>query len=350
MVGAYLAFSYLFLASGVMVSGYVVEHYVASKRLIIRAGIVCLPLTLMMGWVESVELLVPLTSLLWFLGGMAFSALNSLASDLTPSESRGAYFSLLAMASPLGAIVGGLISGPIVDQWNYQALFIVMTGVSLLWPLSIWLLDTTPLTSASVVSNLPVSGTASLGDKHHRLSTNTKLLLFASLLAFIANFIGILGVSLSMDELGFNATEISSTAVIGGLVALPFIYGIGRLSDLLGRKLFWITCCVSGLVALWALPVANNLWHFWCVALLLRIFSTGNRGIGSAWVVDLSNGINSPKLIALFGTTTWVGGILGYLITGYGLLYWGGGITFSLALTFPLLAILFVIPLNAKRK
>jgi len=345
MVGAYLAFSYLCLALGVMSSGYIVGPQVSRKRLIIYSGLVCLPLTWLMGWVNSVELLIPITSLLWFLGGIAFSALNTLASDLTAPRSRGAFFSLFAMASPLGAIIGGLISGPVVDQWGYQTLFSLMTLVTLLWPLSICLLEV-PLDSVGPVNGVEPVSQAGKNEQSAPLNTNIVWLVLASLAAFTANFMGTLGVSLSMNELGFNATEITSTAVVGGLIALPFIYGIGRLSDLFGRKKFWLICCASGLVALYLLPTAVSLWNYWWVALLLRIFSTGNRGISNAWVVDLSNGLNVPKLIALLGSVTWVGGIVGYLMTGYGLSHWGRDMTFDVALLFSICAIIFVTPIK----
>jgi len=343
MVGAYLAFSYLCLAMGVMSSSYFVGQLVSRKRLIIYAGLVCVPLTWAVGWADSIELLIPLTSLLWFLGGVAFSALNTLASELTVPRSRGTFFSLFAMASPFGAIIGGLISGPVVDQRGYQTLFNLMTLVTLLWPFSIFLLDIPP---SGIGSNHQINRNIAHCEQGMPISTNIKWLLLASLAAFTANFMGTLGISLNMNKLGFSATEITSTAVVGGLISLPFIYGIGRLSDLFGRKAFWLVCCVSGLIALYLLPSAVSLWNYWWVALLLRVFSTGNRGISNAWVVDLSNGQNVPKLIALAGSATWVGGIIGYLITGYGLSNWGRDITFNVALFFSVCALLFVIPLK----
>ena len=343
MVGAYLAFSYLCLAVGGVSSSYFVGQQVSRKRLIIYAGLTCLPLTWAVGYADSIELLIPFTSLLWFFGGVAFSALNTLASELTAPSSRGAFFSLFAMASPLGAIIGGLISGPVVDQWGYQALFNLMTLVTLLWPLSIFLLDIPP---SSILSNHQINRHIAHREQRLPISSNIKWLLLASLAAFSANFMGTLGISLNMDKLGFSATDITSTAVVGGLISIPFIYGIGRLSDLFGRKTCWLVCCVSGLIALYLLPSAVSLWNYWWVALLLRVFSTGNRGISNAWVVDLSNGLNVPKLIALAGSVTWVGGIMGYLITGYGLSNWGRDITFDIALIFSICAILFVMPLK----
>jgi len=360
MVGAYLAFSYLCLALGVISSGYLVGQDVSRKRLIIYAGLVCLPLTWLMGWVNSIELLIPITSLLWFLGGIAFSALNTLASDLIAPNSRGTFFSLFAMASPLGAIIGGLISGPVVDQWGYQTLFSLMTLVTLLWPLSIWLLDISPdhdsLINEAGVNSPQITRRTELinqtrkenshNAQHAPINRNIKWLLLASLAAFTANFMGTLGVSLSMDKLGFNATEITSTAVVGGVISLPFVYGVGRLSDLFGRKKFWLICCASGMIALYLLPTAVSLWNYWCVALLLRIFSTGNRGISNAWVIDLSHGLKVSKVIALVGSVTWVGGIVGYLMTGYGLSHWGRDITFDVALLFAVCAVFFVMPLK----
>ena len=116
------------------------------------------------------------------------------------------------------------------------------------------------------------------------------------------------------------------------------------MSDLFGRKLFWCSCCFSGLLALWLLANAADIFTYCCVAVLLRIFSTGNRGLGTAWIDDLSRGLGSTKLIAYFGSATWLGGILGYMMTGYGFAHWGAGNTFDIALTFPVLAMLFVIP------
>lgn len=333
--GLYLAFSYSCLALGVMAAGALLKRLTA-RSLLIKTGLLGLPITLAVGWVDSIISLVVLTSLLWCFGGMGFTALNSIAANRIETKARGRLFTLLGITSPLGSIVGGLFSGPIVDSWGYGMLFILLALFSLLWPLSAVLIEERP---SSAKSPQPAS-------RDKRLSSSALLLLLASTVAYMANFMAVLGMSLVMNDQGHSAAAITSTAAVGGVAAIPLIYGLGILSDRFGRKRCWLVCVAAGLCGLLLLGYAQVLFQFWLVALLLRVLTAGNRGIGSAWMVDLVTAASRVKAISLFGATTWFGGIAGYLVSGYGLQHWGSQLTLMVAVFTLVVAITLVVPLK----
>jgi len=92
------------------------------------------------------------------------------------------------------------------------------------------------------------------------------LLLLASIVASTAVFVGRLGTSLAMNELGFVAAAISSTGAMSGAITLPLPPLLGWLSDRVDRKRLMALCYLTGTVGLLALTVSGSLWHFWAAA------------------------------------------------------------------------------------
>lgn len=142
------------------------------------------------------------------------------------------------------------------------------------------------------------------------------LLVFASILSSIMGFFIVLIRLIAMSDLGFGPLEISSTGVVGGLIAMPLPALMGWLSDQVGRKTFLYIGYLSIFASLVLLAFSKSLWHFWLVIIL----ATGSSGsIGNAVVTDLLPKESLGKGLALFGATGWIGGVIGFTIAGFAL-------------------------------
>ena len=373
-IGLYLAFSYSCLAVGALLATKIIDHASQAKTLLVTSGLMSVPLTFMVGQANSVVELACYTSIVWLLGGAGFGALNALTGHITQAHDqrvnnqglnhqsindRGKVMGVLAITSPLGSVLGGLISGPIVDQWGFEALFLALALLNLLWPVSSLFIPVANKYSAAAQPTNKGSkdSVPSISEPEDKKSVVSKIrrLIGATTLMYVTYYIGLFATSITMKDVGFSATAISSTAIWGGLAAIPFVYGITRISDWLGRKPFWMLCNLAGFAGLMLLAYATTLFHFWLVAVLIRFLSSGGRGLSNAWTMDVisapsisgfsnsnpshaisshtrasgtrNSQLTSPteqdpkplseaKVMALLSYTTWIGGVLGYLIYG----------------------------------
>lgn len=122
--------------------------------------------------------------------------------------------------------------------------------------------------------------------------------------------------SLSMHGLGFDALEISSTGVVGGLISFPAPFLMGWLSDRIDRKKVLVSGYLASIIGLILLAFSFQLWQFWLVSVFAGVAMSANGSVGNALVTDLVSGESIGKGLALFGATGWIGGIIGFALGG----------------------------------
>ena len=335
-----MAFSYLAIAIGAISSGWVSDKLQKRKIPIIIAGLVGIPTAWAIGQANDVFGLSILTALLWFCGGLGIGLIGILAGLSSAEHERGTIFGILSLTSRLGAIIGGLASGIIVDQWGFEYLFTTIAIFLLVWPISRTLLTEAKEEPSGIDIKLSAE-TSSLGKRFY-------LLFAASLLASIASFVIMLGRSLLMNELAFNATSISITGVIGGVFGMPLPVIMGWLSDRSGRLRYLHFVYFSSIMSLLILIFSKSLWHF-ATALALQSIAMGiNTAIGNALITDLLPKKSLGRGLSLFGATSWIGAVLGFAAAGLSIQNLDIVPTFSISITLPVIAILILknVPLE----
>jgi MFS family permease len=340
VAGLYLAFSYLAIAFGAFSAGWVSGSRYRRRFPLIIASSVGVPLAWLMGQANSVWALTILTALLWFCGGLGLGLIGILTGMSAGENERGKIFGILALTSGLGAVVGGLGTGWLVKNWGYTPMFNTLAVFSLLWPLTALLLE-------EKQGDKP-QHEEEIARETKPLGRNYSLLFSASILVSIAGFFILLMRSLVMSNMGFGPLEISSTVVVGGLIAMPLPFLMGWLSDRIDRKTFLVLGYFSAFAGLIILLVSNTLWHFWLVLIFQGIAMGCNSSVGNAWVTDLLPNASLGKGLALFGATTWIGGGIGFALAGYLLQNLGFAPTCFIGGCLGLAAIGLLIPIRSK--
>jgi MFS family permease len=339
VVGYYLSFSYLALATGTVVAGWLSDKLQRRKTMIIVGGGVSIPAIWLMGRATNVWQLAALTATVWFLGGMVLTLVSILTGLFAEETERGKVFGILSLTSALGMLIGGVTMGPVADRWGYPTLF---AALSLFWSLS-------PLTALlledKVVARVRDSDGSATREKPE-LGGSFFLLILASLAVGLAHFVAMLSRSLVMNDLGFGAAAISSTGAIGGAVTLPLPPVLGWLSDRVGRKRLLALCYLAGTVGLLALAVSVSLWHFWVAISLMNVVVSSVGSVGSALVTDLVPQGSLGRGMSLFTATTWVGGIIGFAGTGHAVQRLGMTSPVVMGAFLPLIAIVLLIPIR----
>jgi len=309
VAGYYLAFVFLALAIGSFLAGPLAEALRRRKPLLIASGAAMVPLIWLMGRARTILGLACTTAAVFFLFGVAAVLVTTIAGLLAAEKERGRVFGLLGVTMGLGGVIGGLSVGPLVDRWGYPAMFTVLGAFCLLL-----------VACASLARDKEVPRQAKHVEAGRRapaaLGGAFIMLVLAQLVSLTVNGTGNIGRSLAMNDLGFSATALSSTSVIGGLIMLPLPFFLGWLSDRLGRRLLMIVCYASLAACAVVFAAAASLWHFWLGTTLLGVGMISNS-VGAAYVADLLPPQSLGKGVSLFQGAHWLGNVVGLAAAGY---------------------------------
>jgi MFS family permease len=280
-----------------------------------------------------------LTALLWFCGGLGLALAGILTGLSAGEEERGRIFGVLSLTTGLGALIGGLGTGFLVDRWGFPTMYSAVATLLVLWP-STGIL----LTERQVEQHREPGG---LTKERSVLGRSYHLLFAAGLVASISGAVVVLGRSLLMSDLGFTAFAISSTGAAGGVVGMPLPLLLGWLSDRTDRKIYLYLGYVAGIASLSVLAVSTSLWHFFVIMVLQSVFLGVNAALGNALVTDLVPQELLGRGLALFAATSWIGGVLGFAGAGYALQNIGPLPTFVTGICLALIATVLLIPIRS---
>jgi MFS family permease len=340
LTGYYLALAYLAITAGTLVAGWLSGRFARRRSWLALAGVLGVPVTWAVGQATNLWALSVLTAGLWFLGGLGLTLTSILAGLSAGSGERGKVFGFLSMTAGLGSLIGGLITGPLVDRWGYPTMFAVLAAVMVLWVVAALLAEDRgdAARGGAARGAPPPVERAPLGKPFY-------LLFVASLTTAIAGFVSTLSRSLSMDALGFAATAISVAGAVGSAVAMPLPLFVGWLSDRVGRVRLMILCYLISAASIALLALSSSLWQFWLSAALGSL-SGAASALGQALATDLIPQKSLSRGLSIYGTTGWIGAIIGFASTGHAVQRWGLVPTLIGSSALPLIAIVLLSPVR----
>jgi MFS family permease len=307
--GFYLAVTYMSITLGTLLTGWL-SGRVSRKVVFVTAGMMGVLALLLMGQVTTLWQLIVLTSVVWFTGGVGLSLVSVFIGLHADEGSRGKWFSLLALTSPLGAVVGGSVVGWAVAWRGYPLMFTLLGLVYAIWPLvGLWKVQDKPVSKTARPEALKIASLPS--------SRSYLLLLLAVLLSAMTVSVVRIGLSLSMEAIHFSPAAIAGTNVAGGLVTIPVVLGFAALSDRLGRRLFLVLGYLLAAFGAVSLAMAQQLWHFWIVAAAVLIARSISGPLASALATDILPPQALGRSLPLLSTMNWASGILGFAGSGF---------------------------------
>lgn len=310
-IGIFLAITYIAISLGSILAGQLSER-LPHKTLFTGVGLLGLIALLLLGQAHALWQVVVLTALVWFAGGVGLSIANVLTSLHTTSDVRGKAFGLLALASPLGALIGGLIVGRLVAWSGYPLMFTALAVEWTMFPLL-------ALTKVQYEPTCPPSTSrpARTSSLTPRPGIPFVLLLMTVLLASMTVSVGRMGLSMSMKDQSFSASDVSTANAFGGLFTIPVTLLIGALSDKLGHKRFLFMGYVLAMGSALMLIAAHDLWQFWLVAALVLAARSVITSMSPAYASDILSRRSLGKALPLVGTMNWASGVVGFAGSGY---------------------------------
>jgi MFS family permease len=323
LVGLFFAIVYLSSAASVSLSGWLAARF-APRKVFLAGSLLGPPSMLLLGQATALWQVVFLTAMAWFSGGITLTLLSVYIGLAADERSRGRTFSLMFLAYPVGAVVGGTIISQVLAWSGYTLMFTSLGIVWMIQPVLGWIaLRNWP--AARAKGSMPNNAVTPAGQAFIAL-------LAASLLSLLAINSGRLSTPLAMRHLDFAPSTIASTATVAGLFTIPVVLLLGTLSDRLGRArtlllAYGLAACGVGM-----LLVATQLWHFWAAATLLFAAWCASRSIASALATDLLRPEQLNRELTRLSTMEAVASIIGFAGAGYALDKLGGSALYLLAL------------------
>ncbi len=309
MIGIYLGLTYISITLGSILTGRFVWLF-GRKAVFIAAGLTGIPALILLGQAEALWQVVVLTGVIWFIGGIGIDLIVVLTNLHSERGSLGRAYTVQSLVTPIGAVIGGLVVGILVQNAGYPVMFTALAVVWALWPV----LALTVIDYAGERDGAPApkkSSQAALPS-----ASGFTALLVAVLLSGLSVSIGRLGLSLSMNAAGYSAAEISGANVIGGLAAIPIVMVFGALSDRLGRKNILILSFLITAVSVLILISAAPLWQFWLASILMIVAMCVAGSLASALAASVLSPEASVSRLPQINTASWVAAVIGFAGAG----------------------------------
>lgn len=310
-IGLFYALIYLTNGAGPVAAMWLTRRF-SQRRVFIGAAILGIAGLVLTAFAVTFWQMAALLALVWFVGGVILAQVSIYTGRVAIGAKRGRAFTLMALAAPLGALVGGTLIGQVVSSAGYPAMYLSLAALWLGLPLVGFfglrgIPDGRPTTQTAVE---PAARQDSLDLRFSALAA-------ASLLASMGISISRLGAPLMMKSLDFSAAQMASTATVSGLVAIPVVLLMGVLADRLGRgRLLMVGYSLAAAGAV-ILSLASTVPHFWLASTLMMVAFCINAGLAQALGTDLLDAAQLVRGLSLLNTIKSGAAIASFAVTGY---------------------------------
>jgi MFS transporter, DHA1 family, multidrug resistance protein len=344
-IGIFLSAIYLTYTVSTLLAGWL-SSWMGRRRLFIIAALLGFPALFFMGRVDSYWLVVALASVVWFSGGMCMALVNIFTGLYASPDSRGKWFSIISLASPLGSIIGGLSVGNLIEWSGYPLMFAVLSVVWLIYPFVAYFKLKDVSTEIQTPEQSSIPSKFEIGREHIPLF----LLMGAIMFSMLTINVGRLTLPMSMNTLEYTAGAVTTANVVAGLVTLPFAYFLGTLSDRFGRKNILILGYILSAAGVLLLVVASQTWEFWISASMILVALTVSGSVASAFATDLLSPDVLVRVLPWFTAVGSFAGIIGYAGAGYMIEAIGIIPLLGLSAMLALIASSFIFPLHCEKQ
>ena len=244
-------------------------------------------------------------------------AATSMVADLAPEDRRAQWIGILSGGASIGWIAGPIFGGLLYDRWGYSIALLVSIGMATL-AFATALIGIRETRSRSTRQAAPSRNSAAkawLPALRNALPVRLgplALVLFTYFgVMFAWAFIEPRFMFYAYDELGWSSSMLGLVMSTYGVAMMLGEFGLGRLSDTLGRK----PVIVAGLVLFSAQFLGLALSHNYIViAAAFVIAGLGNALFDpalSASILDIAPAEHQARLLGLKSTVGSLGSILG---------------------------------------
>ena len=142
IIGLYFAAMYIASVAGTIATGWLASR-ISPKILFFFVGLLGLVALILMGIATALWQVIILKLAIWFAGAIVIPLVGVFTSTITSCENRGKSFSLIYLAYPLGALLGGVTTSILVANYGYTLWFLPSAPFGqfcqslLCWPLTI---------------------------------------------------------------------------------------------------------------------------------------------------------------------------------------------------------------------
>ncbi|MBK9713117.1 MAG: MFS transporter [Kouleothrix sp.] len=309
LVGLYYAAVYLASMAGVFLAGWLAAR-LSPRVVFVAASSLGIPALALLGLATALWQVVLLTATVWLCGSITLTLLSVFIGLISGDGRRGRAFSLMFLAYPLGAVLGGAAVGQLVAGRGYTTMFAALAAI--------WTIQ--PLAGLPLLRDRRFAGVATRAaamGAQAPLGRSFALLLLSSLLGLAAISVGRLGSALSMQAVAFAPGAIASTATVSGLATIPAALLLGALSDRIGRGRSLLLCYLLGAGGVGVLLLATQLWHFWLATTLLFVAWSASRSVASAMAADVLPASALARGLPRLGAMDSLASIVGFASAGY---------------------------------
>lgn len=338
--GLFLTILYVAITVGSFTPGWL-AGWVSRRAQFSAAGLIGIVGLVLMGQVTTFWGLVGATAVAWFSGGVGLALISVFTALAAGEKRRGRSFGLMALATPLGSLLGGFFVGALLTWRDYATLFHAFAVIWLALPLI-------GIFGLPRQDSLRSAAAGPVRQARQPLGVTFYTLGLISLLAAVAVNVGRFGTTVSMQALDFSADAVASTAAISGLVTMPIVLSIGALSDRLGRKQFLALGYLLSAVAVAVLLTAVHLWQFWLAATLVLVSRSVSDSVSAALAADLLEPAAVARGLPLLNGLVRAGGIVSFVGAGWVMDGWGTWALYGITAVFALAAALQLFSLRRK--
>jgi MFS family permease len=334
-IGFYMTMTYSFLLCGSWLMGKVAHfNKLDLKKAVLFSGLASSILLFLMGYASTYFSLCIVTACLWFFDGVTLTSLNILTGIVAEKNKAGKAFGILAIISLSGTILGGFIVGPAIQYLGNKHAFLLFAIINL---------ATVAIALFINVSAEDIKLNPDNSSVKFKFNKSFLVILYSLVLATLVLHFLKIALSLSMKDNGYSVSQISLCVSYGTLMAFPFAYFMGSLSDKYSKKLILVISLSCGVFA----TLCYSFNYIYIFAILTTFFAAFIayclKGVISNIILYFYQDGPFKQALAWFDVTSWFGAILGYALSGLMLQYFGFKTIGYMATTLSVASVLIVV-------